>query len=197
MKEPGGTLPVGMLPDEALMMQYQAGDVTAFDALYSRHAGRVLGYLLQRISIRARAEEVLQAAFLKLHRSRHLYDPRQPFGPWFFKLLQNVLNDALRSERRNPVRPGAEEATGALENMADPSASPEAAGNAQGASSLLAASLLERLDAPQRKLLELRYLRGLSFDAIAGTLGITAASARQRVSRAVRRLRALSGGQTP
>jgi RNA polymerase sigma factor (sigma-70 family) len=177
-----------MLPDEALMKQYQEGNAQAFDSLYSRHAGRVMGFLLQRLASRARAEEVLQAAFLKLHRSRHQFDPSQPFAPWFFRLVQNVLNDALRVEKRNPVQPTREDATPTLEGI------PDRKGEE---SPPLAAALLERLDDPQRQLLELRYLKGLSFDVIASRLGITTDSARQRVSRAIRRLRALSAGGRP
>ncbi|MFN7685871.1 MAG: RNA polymerase sigma factor [Oligoflexia bacterium] len=177
--------------DESLMKLYQSGDAHAFNTLYARHSGQVLGYLVTRIGDRARAEEILQAVFLKLHRARHQYHPSQPFGPWFFSLIRTQLIDALRREFKNPARPGHEAPEAVLETLSEPQAeNPPGTGQ----DPVLAQPLLDRLEPPHREVLELRYLREFSFEAIAARLGISSASARQRVSRAVKKLRSLSGG---
>jgi RNA polymerase sigma-70 factor (ECF subfamily) len=46
--------------DGELMSAYRAGEVSAFDALYERHAGPVLGYLVGLLGDRGRAEDILQ-----------------------------------------------------------------------------------------------------------------------------------------
>jgi len=174
--------PLDLHSDEALMEMYQSGDAQAFDALYARHSGRVLGYLTSRLKDKQAAHEVLQASFLKLHRFRHQYHLADPFGPWFFALIRNTLTDSKRKENRNPSAPWAEDPSSVLEALVAP---------APVAPDTRSESLLANLDAPHREVLELRYSKDLSFEAIATRLGISAASARQRVSRAIRKLRGL------
>lgn len=174
--------PLDLHSDEVLMEMYQSGDAQAFDALYSRHSGRVLGYLAASLRDRQAAEELLQACFLKLHRFRHQYRSRDPFGPWFFALIRNTLTDSRRKEKRNPSAPWAEDPSPVLEALVAPAPVTPDSGSEK---------LLARLDAPHREVLELRYSKDLSFEAIATHLGISSASARQRVSRAIRKLRLL------
>ena len=61
--------------DEELMKAYQSGDSAAFDVLFERHKGRVFSFLMGKLGKRFESEEVFQAAFMKLHQSRRLYDP--------------------------------------------------------------------------------------------------------------------------
>jgi RNA polymerase sigma factor (sigma-70 family) len=171
------------------MVKYQSGEAQSFDALYTRHSARVLGYLINRLKSRLQAEEALQNAFLKLHRFRHHYRAGEPFGPWFFTLVQNTLVDLQRREGRNPATPEREDPTAALEALLAPSAA-----SASGTGNLAAEDWLSRLDKDQREALELRYLKDLSFETMAARLGISASSARQRVSRAIRKLRVIAGG---
>lgn len=169
-----------MAPED-LMLRYQNGEAAAFDALYAQFSGRVRGHLLLRLRDGARADEVLQSIFLKLHRSRHQYQTGSPFAPWLFAITQSVLIDSLRSDAKNPARPSAEDPEVTLNSIADaPSKGNE----------LDALGILERLDPPSREVLEWRYLKELSFEQIASRLGLGPESARQRVSRAVRKLRA-------
>jgi RNA polymerase sigma factor (sigma-70 family) len=51
------------------------------------------------------------------------------------------------------------------------------------------------LPSHQKEALELRYLKGLSFEEIAGRLETSPANVRQLVSRAVRQLRTMAGGK--
>lgn len=173
---------LGSPSDEALMVMYQSGDAQAFDALYSRHSSRVLGYLMAQLKDRPAAEELLQASFLKLHRFRHQYRPSEPFGPWFFTLIRNTLTDSRRQKKRTPSTPSSEDPRLLLDSLQAPT--PASPGS-------VSEQLLSHLEAPHREVLEMRYLKELSFEAIATRLGISAASARQRVSRAIRKLKAL------
>ena len=60
--------------DEELMETYKMGEVAAFDILFERHSGQVLGYLSRKLSSSKEAQDVLQDVFFKLHRSRHQYN---------------------------------------------------------------------------------------------------------------------------
>ncbi len=170
-----------MAPED-LMLGYQQGDAAAFDALYAAFSGRVRGYLLSRLHQPERADEVLQSVFLRLHRARHQYKPGSPFAPWLFTITQSALIDAIRREGRNPARPSAEEPDATLDDLAVTAPAGEDPG-------LQRLGLLEKLDPANRELLEWRYMNELSFEQIASRLGLSPDSARQRVSRAIRKLR--------
>ena len=83
------------LSDEDLMALYQSGDGHAFETLYRRHSGRVFEFL-QKKTNPLNARDLLQEAFLKLHRARHQYSVQYPFLPWLFTITRNVLVDFVR-----------------------------------------------------------------------------------------------------
>src|SRR5688572_29499983 len=55
--------------DEELMLAFQAGDARAFEALVRRHRTPVYNFILRFAGQRARAEDLLQEAWLKVVRS--------------------------------------------------------------------------------------------------------------------------------
>ncbi len=174
------------------MKRYQSGQISAFDELYRRHAPKAYGFLVARCASRTQADDLLQACFLKLHQSRHQFDAAQPFLPWFWSILRSVFTDSLRRENRNPAKANLseDEARRAWEGVAIPSADRSAATRASELTELLGS-----LSAEQRRLMELRTERELSFEQIATELSITPATARQRFSRLIQRLKAqLKGG---
>lgn len=92
------------MTDEELMPAYARGEQAAFDQLYPRHKNRVREYLLKRLDDRAGAEDVIQAVFLKLHRSRDNYRDELPVFPWLFTVVPTPLIDAARREKTRGVR---------------------------------------------------------------------------------------------
>jgi RNA polymerase sigma-70 factor (ECF subfamily) len=87
--------------DEELMLAYQLGDENAFRELYTRHSERVFGFLRLKLHDEAKAHDVFQATFLKLHKSRSRYDSTLPFTPWLFTICRSELLDALKKEKRS------------------------------------------------------------------------------------------------
>src|SRR3990167_6412318 len=88
------------LRDEELMKAYQLGDEGAFEVLYTRHSPNVFGFLKKRVIKQDIAEDLFQAVFLKLHKSRSTYNSTLPFLPWLFALVQSVMVDGIRSKKR-------------------------------------------------------------------------------------------------
>ena len=95
-------------PDEgdlpALMMAYQAGELSAFERLYERLAPPLRQYLRSLTFDPATAEDLLQEAFLQIHRSRRSYRPPKPVMPWAFSIARNVYRMNRRSAGRLEVR---------------------------------------------------------------------------------------------
>lgn len=169
--------------DEQLMTAYAEGDMQAFDQLYARHKGRILGYLYHKLHNRDDAEEVFQATFAKLHAARDRYHADTPFLPWIFTIARNALTDHFRRNqtyRKNLLSYGE-----ALLNAAA----------AESPNRSVGSTLFElsTLTPHQREALKLRYDQDFSFAEIAARLQTSKVNARQMVSRAIRQLRRVLG----
>jgi len=166
------------LSDEELMQAYQLGDERAFAVLYGRHSAKVYGYVRGRIKDRAFADDIFQAIFLKLHRTRNHYDPSFPFVPWLFTVCRSALIDGIRKKAR--IR----------EDLNEVAVSGAVAEEKQ--ESLLPTPDLSSLPESQRQAVELRYGEDLSFEEIAKKLETSPANARQLISRAIRKLKSFT-----
>jgi RNA polymerase sigma factor (sigma-70 family) len=172
--------------DEQLMRAYADGDLQAFEVLYTRHKGRILGYLYNKLGDRDEAEEVFQATFAKLHSARDRYGEDIPFLPWVFTIARNALIDHIR--RNQVLRKNLVYSNEAMANV-----SAIESGNASVGDAF---AELSSLSHRQREVLELRFDQDFSFDEIAAKLQTSSGNARQMVSRAIRHLRmALGAGK--
>jgi RNA polymerase sigma-70 factor (ECF subfamily) len=158
------------------MVMYQSGADDAFQILYRRHSKKIYGFLRSRVWNDERAAELFQETFLKLHRSKHLYNKSLPALPWIFSVTRSVLIDGLRSEQR--AKRDAEFVAEEIESL--PSGGPEVA------------SLLQRLPESQRKAVELRYVDEKTFKEIAAALETSSQNARKIISRAIASLRSFA-----
>ena len=86
--------------DEDLMLQYAAGEVTAFEALYERHRGGVFRYLLRHGAGNA-SEELAQDVWSSVIRVRVQYQATAKFTTWLYRLAHNRLIDHYRAEGRS------------------------------------------------------------------------------------------------
>jgi RNA polymerase sigma-70 factor (ECF subfamily) len=165
------------LSDEELMVMYQTGSEEAFQTLYRRHSEKIYGFLRSRIWNDERAAELFQEVFLKMHKSKHLYNQSLPALPWIFSVTKSVLVDGLRADKK---------AKRDAEHTSETTANDEQQPVAE------VTSLLSRLPESQRKAVELRYVDEKTFEEIAATLDTTSQNARKIVSRAVAKLKAFA-----
>lgn len=166
------------LTDEELMVLYQEGHEEAFSRLYRRYADRVYGYLRKRLNDPQAANDVFQASFLKLHRSKDQFNTTFTFAPWLFTVVRSVLLDWYK-DQKNKVRnvEFKEETFQQADNLEPITAFPRAE--------------LSKLPEAQRLAVEMRYFGELSFDEIAARLDTTPGNVRQLVSRGVKSLKSL------
>lgn len=166
-----------------LMMAYQRGDGTAFEALYTQIAPQLGGYLRALCRDAARAEDLLQEAFLQVHRSRHTYLPPRPVKPWVYAIARNVFLMSRRSAfRRARHESVADEALpevpvpAEVERLADRTTLQRALGS---------------LPHDRREAMLLHHVWGFSFREAGAVLGVSEAAAKLRAHRGIRRLREL------
>lgn len=164
------------LSDEELMVLYQQGEEAAFTRLYFRYENRVYGYLRKRLNDPQAANDIFQASFLKLHRSKDQFNSSFMFAPWLFAVVRTALVDWQR-DRRNQMQ--------SVELKEEMLAVPQTEVPA------FAKTELSHLPEPQRSAVEMRYFDDLSFEAIAARLHTTPGNVRQLVSRGIKNLRSL------
>jgi RNA polymerase sigma-70 factor (ECF subfamily) len=173
------------------MVAYQAGRVEAFDALYAALAPELRGYLRAACRDAARADDLVQETFLRLHRARATYQPGLPVRPWVRGIARRVHLMDRRASRRRDRR---EEAAAVdPRSTLGPGSTLNPRHDGERASLERA---LAGLPADARRPFLLHHVFGFSFAEIAVRLGIRRGAAKVRASRVRLRLRALLSGGT-
>jgi len=167
------------------MGRYQQGELAAFEQVYALLAPRLRQYLTSLTFNAALAEDLLQEAFLQIHRVRHTYRPASPVAPWAFAIARNVY----RMERRSSGRRRRHEEP-APESVPDLPVPAEADGLANR---LAVRRALLQVPEDGREPLLLHHVWGLSFGEIGAVLGIRGGAAKVRAHRAMTALRRLLG----
>lgn len=163
--------------NEDLMEAYKKDDAMAFEILYERHSAQVLGYLKQKTRSVKQAQDLSQEVFLKLHRSRHLYNSMLPFTPWLFSITRSVFLDSLKKKSLEDL----------VENQDFDKITP-----VQESVELNAVDL-SVLPEAQQQVVRLRVYDEATFEEIAAKLSTTPENARQIFSRAVKALKIILG----
>lgn len=170
-------------PDAALMLAFQRGDAAAFRTLFERHARAMVAFCHHLVRDPARAEELAQDVFVKLHQAAPRYAPTARFKTFLYRIASNHCLNELRRGEHGARRAGAD--AGAADPDALPSAlaTPEEA--ARGAALERAVGeLLARLPEKQRAALVLCRLEGLSHEEIAEVLDTSVPAVKSLVHRA-------------
>jgi RNA polymerase sigma-70 factor (ECF subfamily) len=163
--------------DQALARSAAAGDTSAFEALYRRHAARVHGVVARLVGFdRGRAEDLVQEAFVRAWQALPAYRFESAFGTWLHRLAVNTALMELRSRRSRPQADGDDEA---LERLG----APDSAGHAT-ALSLDLERAVATLPPRARAVLVLYDVEGWKHEEIADALGMAVGSSKAQLHRA-------------
>ena len=163
----------------AFMIGYQKGKMDDFEGLYAALKQPLLRYLWTFVRNATTAEDLLQDAFLQIHRARHTYTPPRPVRPWVYAISRHVALMHLRTNRRRKEYSAGDE-------LPDFPVLPEAEKYADRAT---VQRLLSQLPDSAREVLILHHLLGLSFQEVGKVLGIAAGTAKVRAHRAIKSVR--------
>jgi RNA polymerase sigma-70 factor (ECF subfamily) len=78
------------LRDRELVISLQGGDLNALGVLFDRHQTMVYRTALAIIGDTDAAADILQEAFLRLHRFAKRVDPARPLEPWLYRVTANL-----------------------------------------------------------------------------------------------------------
>jgi RNA polymerase sigma-70 factor (ECF subfamily) len=179
--------PAAAAPDEDAdaLAGVAAGDLGAFNGLVNRHKHRLIQHIRRRISDPHQAEDVAQEAFLRLFRAARAarYSGQSRVITWLFAIAGNCVTDHLRNQSRR--RAGGADVANESE-PSDPSATAE-----RNEADRRVEDLLARLPDPQREVIELHVLDGLTFREIAELAGCPVPTVKSRLVYALRKLKQL------
>jgi RNA polymerase sigma-70 factor (ECF subfamily) len=158
------------------------GDGEAFRALYRDLYPEVARFVARRVRARADAEDLTARVFVALVERLGDYDrSRGSVRGWLLAIARNAIVDHFRA-----ARPGAAEELDVLPS--DEGGPLEGLLQREQLGQL--AAVVRDLPPDTRELLALRFADGLRHREIAAVLGLQEAAVKQRVSRALRDLRA-------
>ena len=86
--------------DKELIRCLQDGDLEALGLLYDRHRNLVFRTALGLINDEEAAADLLQDAFMRLHRFAETVDPERPLEPWLYRVTANLAYTWLKRRSR-------------------------------------------------------------------------------------------------
>lgn len=172
-------------PDEALMLAYAAGDITAFEQLYARHRQKLYRYLLRQLRDNALADELFQDIWQKIISARAEWRPDAGFSAWLYTIAHHRLGDHWRSLKHRPAAPA--DAEERLARVADPNTPERVLSEFERRRHLQLA--LDALPTDQREVLLLRLEQELTLEEIGTVTGTGRETVKSRLRYAMDKLR--------
>lgn len=176
----------GGVAEHELVERCRQGDETAFRELVDQYKGLVFGLTARSVPNRARAEELAQDVFLKVHKGLPYFRGESKLSTWIYRITINVLSqerpdlavtslDAVDEGGDRPrLQPGADDRAFndlALKDRLD--------------------KAIERLPIPYQVLVNGHYMKGMRYEDLADALNLPMGTVKTHLHRAKRQLRRL------
>ncbi len=155
------------LEERSWLPRHCRGDRAAFPALIQAYRRPVYGYLTRCGLAAADRDDVFQTVFLKVHAAARRYDPSRPLAPWIFTIVANAVRNHLSAATTRAGVTGDSDPDG----LQDPNPGPDRIVLAKDMVRRVE-DALETLSLPQREVVLLVTVVGLSQQAAAEALGL-------------------------
>jgi len=162
-----------------LMVRYQQGDAAAVEELVHRLSPSLWRYFVSSHARLSDAEDLLQECWIRIHRSRHTYRPKEPALPWIFAIARHTRLDGYRRRRRREAK---ETLVARPPEVAVPAEQPPA-------DVPRLTRLLEQLPDSQREVILMLKVSDMSLVEVARATSSTVGAIKQKAHRAYATLR--------
>ena len=173
--------------DKALVKNALNGDQQAYGKLMGRYRDSIFFMIQKMVNNRDDAEDLTIEAFGKAFHRLHKYSTDYAFSTWLYRIAINNTIDHVRKKRLNTLsldEPFSNnEGSQASRDVQSKGLDPEER-YIKDQRILMMRKAIERLSAKYRKLIELRYLRELSYGEIAEELGLPLGTVKAQLHRA-------------
>ncbi|OGL20174.1 MAG: hypothetical protein A3F92_08025 [Candidatus Rokubacteria bacterium RIFCSPLOWO2_12_FULL_71_22] len=165
--------------DPCFLERLRAGEPRAFEELVIASRHRVFGVALRMLGSHAEAEEVAQETFLRAHRALGGFRGEAKLSTWLYGIASRLCLNRLASGERRLAREDPE----TLERLPGAGADPAGELERSEREAALHRAIAE-LAEERRIVVLLRDVEGLSYEEIAGALGLELGTVRSRLHRA-------------
>ena len=148
-----------------LLILAKNGDLEAFEKILYTYEKPIFNYLYRLVRQKQDAEDLTQAAFIKLYKSLKFIDPDKNFKSWLYKIATNTAYDWFRKKKRQ-----AELLVPEAEEYLETNQAEEAYYEVETAFELEQA--LDQIKPVYKSVLLLYYKEELSYQEIADSLGL-------------------------
>lgn len=167
--------------DELSEIMAAKADPARFAPLYDRHFGDVFRFILRRAGAQTLTADLTQQTFLKAMLALAKYEPRGlPFRAWLYRIALNELRMYWRKRKEVVIDMSYAEVRGLSEEIAL---------EMEDERIQQLAVALGKLTTEKARLIELRYMDGLSFAEMGAVLEIGEDAAKMRTHRVLATLR--------
>ena len=176
----------GGAAEHDLIERCRQGDETAFRELVDQFKGLVFALTARSVPNRARAEELAQDVFLKVHRGLPYFRGDARLSTWIYRITVNVLSQErpdLATASLDEIKPGESE----------PRIRPAAHDRAFADLALKDRldKAIQRLPLQYQVLVNGHYLKGLRYEELAEAVSLPMGTVKTQLHRAKRQLRRL------
>lgn len=182
--------------DFRLVALAQKGDMKAYDALVTRHRGRIFAMIRNMIHQEADAWDLSQEVFIKAWQALPRFEAKARFSTWIYRIAHNLVYDWARKRKI--------ESAGELNDeifereRIDPASLTTPSGGespdvtmSQGELRVKIQIALDKLSPEHREVVILKDVQGLSYKEIAETMSSTLGTVMSRLFYARQKLQAL------
>jgi RNA polymerase sigma-70 factor (ECF subfamily) len=182
--------------DELLVARAQAGDTGAFDALVTRHRGRIFAMIRQMIKNEADAWDLAQESFIKAWKALPRFEAKARFTTWLYRIAHNTVYDWVRRKRPESGGELNDEIFG--EERIDPASTTTPASDRAPDEALAGGELrvkieaaLDQLSPQHREAVVLKDVQGLAYKEIAEVMDCSIGTVMSRLHYARQKLQTL------
>ena len=174
--------------DAQLVQAHLSGAPRAFDVIVNRYQTRLLNFVYRIVGDRERSEDLVQEAFIRVHRHLARFDRSKKFSTWIYTIASNLAKNELRNRARSPLvlfttlAPAWDDEERPLE-FEDPNAQPDEAFRQRHLREAVEQSVA-KLPAHHRDVFVLRELEGRSYEEIAEITKCNLGTVKSRLNRA-------------
>jgi RNA polymerase sigma factor (sigma-70 family) len=167
--------------DEILMVAHAKGDASAINELVRRYGPLLTRIMAKGMRTQSDTQDLVQQAFLQLHRARNDYHSDKLLRPWLITIAMNVKRMHLRKLGRR------KEAALEESSHLEPQVAPVDLEKEERNQTIREA--IDGLPEGQRMVVHLHWIEGLPFEEVASIVGASKSAVKVRAHRAYALLR--------
>jgi len=185
----------GQPSDAEVIQRCRRGEIECFRVLVERYEDRIYNLSLRLLGHHEDALDAAQETFVRAYGALPQFELDRPLAPWLYRIATNLCFGILRKRRPEVVSLDAAEEweVDSARSMSGGAVDPQEWVDRAATDEEIQRAVLE-LPEPYRAAVLLRYMDGLSYEAIADALEVPLGTVKTYLHRARQRLRAKLSG---